>query len=96
MAEKAAKALHYLGGARVVLGHSVGRLLETLADDVGAAALAEYGAELDQYYVPTRYPNGLPEPSVPFRTYTGAQAGRALEGARRIVAFARGHIRRQS
>jgi HEPN domain-containing protein len=59
--EKALKAFLYAQGLEVVLGHSVGRL---------CAAAARYRPEfaekaarwslLDSYYVPTRYPNGLP------------------------------------
>ena len=59
-AEKALKALRYLGGARVVLGHSVVELLDSLiAEHADLAGLREGAQQLDQYYVPTRYPNGL-------------------------------------
>jgi len=88
--EKAVKAVHYLRGARVVLGHSVDGLLERLADPT-ADALRPGATELDQFYVPTRYPNGLPG-NVPYRAYTAEQASRALEAARRIVDFARGQM----
>lgn len=88
-AEKAAKAVHYAGGARVVMGHSVDGLLESLeAQAPEVAELRDGAKELDQHYVPTRYPNGLPG-NVPFRAYTGEQARRALGHARSIVAFAR-------
>jgi len=89
VAEKAAKAVHYARGARVVMGHSVDGLLEALeAGAPGVAELRDGAKELDQHYVPTRYPNGLPG-NVPFRAYTGEQARRALGYARAIVAFAR-------
>ena len=60
-AEIALKALHYLGGARHVLGHSVVELLAGLVEkhpELGS--MTEVASRLDQYYVPTRYPNALP------------------------------------
>jgi HEPN domain-containing protein len=60
-AEKALKALHYLSGARFVLGHSVVELLEGLAArHPQLSALHEAAQQLDQFYVPARYPKGLP------------------------------------
>ena len=89
VAEKAAKAVHYGRGARVVMGHSVDGLLEAL-DALGpeVEALRSGAKELDQHYVPTRYPNGLPG-NVPFRAYTEEQARRSLGHARAVVSFAR-------
>lgn len=93
VAEKAAKALHYLGGARTVLGHSVDGLLEALQRSEPAVGALRGGAkELDQHYVPTRYPNGLPG-NVPFEAYTAEQARRALEHARAIVGLAQRRVR---
>jgi HEPN domain-containing protein len=84
-AEKALKALHYLGGARLVLGHSVVELLEALVEShPSLAALREAARQLDQFYVPTRYPNGLPG-GVPAQVFTRAQAERAVADARRFV-----------
>jgi HEPN domain-containing protein len=89
VSEKAAKAVHYARGARVVIGHSVDALLEALESVLpSVSALREGAKELDQHYVPTRYPNGLPG-NVPSHAYTETQARRALEHARAIVAFAR-------
>jgi hypothetical protein len=70
--EKALKALHYLGRAHVVLGHSIVELLDALvARHAGLADLREGAQQLDQYYVPTRYPNGLPG-GVPSEVFTAA------------------------
>lgn len=92
VAEKAVKSIHYLAGARAVLGHSVDGLLERLEPgDPDVDALRPAAQELDQYYVPTRYPNGLPG-NVPYRAYTAQQSARAVESARRIVAFARARL----
>jgi HEPN domain-containing protein len=94
VAEKAVKAVHYLRGARVVIGHSVDGLLEGL-ETAGLAVkeLRPLAAQLDLHYIPTRYPSGLPG-NVPFEVYTAAQASEAVAAARRIVAFAREQIER--
>lgn len=92
VAEKAAKAVHYARGARIVMGHSVDGLLESLAPDLPEVeALRDGARELDQHYLPTRYPNGLPG-NVPFRAFTRQQAQRALGHARAILAFARAQV----
>ena len=49
------------------------------------ARFRESLAILDQYYVPTRYPNGLPG-GIPSDVYTGIQATAAVDIARRVVA----------
>jgi HEPN domain-containing protein len=89
VAEKAVKAVHYLRGARVVIGHSVDGLLGALeAAGLPVKDLRPLAAQLDLHYIPTRYPNGLPG-NLPFEVYTPQQASEALANARRIVAFAR-------
>jgi HEPN domain-containing protein len=96
VAEKALKALHYARGARIVIGHSVDGLLEALEPE--AAELGELrrmAKELDQHYVPARYPNALPG-TAPFQVYTEEQASRAIETARRIVAFVARRVRAPS
>jgi len=86
-AEKALKALHYLGGARIVLGHSLVELLDAVvANHAGLADLREGAQQLDQYYIATRYPNGLPG-GVPANVFTRRQADEAVSLARRFVAF---------
>ena len=88
-AEKALKALHYLGGARVVLGHSLVELLDPLVTEhAGLTDLREVAQQLDQYYIPTRYPNGLPG-GVPADVFTRRQAEEAVSLARRFLALAR-------
>ena len=83
--EKALKALHYLGGARLVTGHSLVELLGGLAARYpDLVALKESAQVLDQHYVPTRYPNGLPAGS-PSEVFTKGQAADALGRARRLV-----------
>jgi len=84
-AEKACKAVHYLGGARFVFGHSVVELLAPLCTGHPAlAGLVDAARQLDQYYVPTRYPNALPG-GVPADVFTRSQAEEAVALARRFV-----------
>jgi len=85
-AEKALKAVLYSQGHRVVLGHSVADLLQRcVAYEPSWTALQQQAGSLDQFYVPTRYPNGLPAPAVPSESYTAAQARSALADAERIM-----------
>lgn len=69
-AEMALKALHYLRGARLVIGHSVVELLGGLIDvHPSLGDLRAGAARLDQLYIPTRDPNGLPG-GVPAEVFT--------------------------
>lgn len=91
-AEKALKALHYLAGARVVLGHSLVELLgDLLPRHPALAELRDAARQLDQYYVPTRYPNGLPG-GVPAEVFSRTQAEEAVRYARDFLARARATI----
>jgi len=87
--EKALKALAYALGDRQVLGHSLFVLVEKLRDSYpGLASLSEDAGILDQYYIGTRYPNGIPD-GVPYEVYRERQAREALQMAGRIVREAR-------
>lgn len=87
--EKALKGFLYGQGEEIVLGHSIERLCREAArwdpqfdKQVGTWAI------LDGYYVPTRYPNSIPD-SIPARIYTRDAAGEAVRLADGIVAFVR-------
>jgi HEPN domain-containing protein len=92
-AVKAVKALWYLFDADP-WGHSVQRLVEDFpakGEFPGVMEWIEQAALLDKLYIPTRYPNGLPD-LTPGQTYfagdaqTAIKAARALlEGCRKIV-----------
>ena len=61
--EKALKALWYFLGEDP-WGHSIQKLIAELPDPDAHKRLQpvlEAGALLDRYYIPTRYPNGLPD-----------------------------------
>lgn len=87
VAEKALKAFLYAQGEEIVVGHSVQRL---------CVAAARYRAEfadkarrwslLDGYYIPTRYPNGLPD-GIPADVYTQDAAIGAVALADEAVAW---------
>jgi len=84
-AEKALKGFLFYRGAAEVWGHSAAELSEKCAgmepafrELVGPAAL------LDKYYIPTRYPNGLPG-GIPKDAFDEVEAERALGIARRVA-----------
>lgn len=89
-AEKAVKAIHYASGARMVLGHSIRQLIERL-NIPSLGMLLSAARQLDLYYVPTRYPNGLDD-GTPDEAFSADQSSRALDLARDIVAAATGII----
>ncbi len=85
-AEKAVKSIHYgLLGKRIVHGHSLVELAEGLNMEPG---LRGELAVLDQYYIPTRYPNGLPG-GTPYEVYTQSQAESAVQVCSTVIDLAR-------
>jgi HEPN domain-containing protein len=85
VAEKALKGLLYAAGAEVVLGRSVERLAaEAVEGDPKLRERARRWAVLDGYYVPTRYPNSIPD-SIPARIYRSEAALEAVTLAREVV-----------
>jgi HEPN domain-containing protein len=86
-AEKALKAFLYTQGERPVIGHATHRLVQTCAGyDAPFGDLLDACRQLDQYYIPTRYPNGIPE-GIPHDVYTPAQAAQAVQLAQSVVDF---------
>jgi HEPN domain-containing protein len=76
----------------VVLGHSLVDLLDQLSSrHPGLVELREAAQQLDQYYIPTRYPNGLPG-GIPAAVFTKRQAGEAVAYAREFLATVRAAI----
>ncbi len=72
----------------MVLGHSLAELLlDLLTDHPDLSDLRDAARQLDQYYIPTRYPNGLPG-GVPAQAFTPRQAAEAVAYARQLVARA--------
>lgn len=84
-AEKAVKAFLYGVGERMVLGHSVAELAKKATDyDDSFADMKAQAAALDRFYIPTRYPNGLPG-GIPADSYSEGDARQALEMARAVL-----------
>lgn len=86
-AEKALKAFLYAQGQTLVLGHSVARLCQDATElDSSFAELKTSAAPLDKYYIPTRYPNGLPD-GIPAEAFDAVDADRALELTMGVITF---------
>jgi len=95
-AEKAVKALWYAIDADP-WGHSVQKLVVDFPQKQSLPDLnkwIEQAALLDKFYIPTRYPNGLPD-LTPGQVYTRQDAQQGLETARAIVAACREWLAQQ-
>jgi HEPN domain-containing protein len=88
-AELAVKALHLWHGQEA-WSHVVARLLEDLPKPA-PADLVERSRVLDNYYIPTRYPNGHPE-GAPFMHYGKYQSEEAIQNAGQVIAFVRARM----
>ncbi len=85
-AEKALKAFLYSHGAEQVFGHSVADLItECTKLDAEFSPLKARAAPLDQFYVPTRYPNSLPG-GIPSEAFGRPDARRALDMTSEVLA----------
>lgn len=89
-AEKALKAVLYARGEELVLGHSVRQLCQHLAaDESRFAVYVDEWAVLDSYYIPTRYPDGLPG-DIPARVYNRRAADSAKGLAEAVLSAVEG------
>lgn len=85
IAEKAIKAYIYSKGQEFVIGHSIEELCRQAATrDKSFELLRREVAILDTFYIPTRYPNGLPD-SIPARVFTKKSAVEALKLTEKVV-----------
>ncbi|MBW2139219.1 MAG: HEPN domain-containing protein [Deltaproteobacteria bacterium] len=84
-AEKALKAFLYNADMELVWGHSVAELCHDASlIETSFEALKKEIAILDQYYIPTRYPNGLPG-GVPYEAYDIEDAQKAIRLATKVI-----------
>ena len=84
-AEKALKAFLYAQGERPVLGNATHLLVQRCGKyDAAFEGLLEACRRLDQYYIPTRYPNGIPD-GIPHDVYTAVQAAEAVTSAQGVI-----------
>jgi HEPN domain-containing protein len=78
-AEKLLKAFLYFKGENPVLGHSTLKLAERCeAFDPAFKKALNAGMDLDVFYVPTRYPNGIPD-GAPYEFFQKRHADVARE-----------------
>jgi len=85
VAEKALKAFLYAQGREIVIGHSVQRLCGAAGEfNEGFVQWSRRWSILDGYYIPTRYPNGLPD-GIPADVYTREAAEGAVALAREVL-----------
>jgi HEPN domain-containing protein len=85
--EKALKAFLFAQGEEIVLGHSVERLSAAASNHLeDFRGKARRWSLLDGYYVPTRYPNGLPD-GIPSDVFTEEAATGAVSMAKEAVEF---------
>lgn len=84
-AEKALKAFLYTKEEEPIFSHSVAELME-IASSLDADFIPLKNAKrLDDYYIPTRYPNGLPG-EIPALYYDDPQeVQRALEMSSKVI-----------
>lgn len=86
-AEKALKGYLYGKGRSLILAHSVARLCQAATEsDAAFDSLRARAAPLDKYYIPTRYPNGLPG-GIPSEAFDQIDAMRALELGEEVIQF---------
>lgn len=84
-AEKLLKAFLYWKGERAVIGHSTFKLAKKCEEyEKEFSELFRSCQQLDLFYIPTRYPNGIPEGS-PFEFFSDDNACVAQESAGKVV-----------
>jgi HEPN domain-containing protein len=89
-AEKAVKALiQSLAGE--AWGHSVTALIDALPDDIRPSKLRDKALELDQAYIPSRYPNAHPV-KYPGSLYTKKMAERLIGYSKEIIQYCQSAI----
>ncbi len=85
IAEKALKAFLYAQGETNVFGHAVSVLADRAAQyEKKIEEKVSDWSILDGYYIPTRYPNGLPD-SIPARVYNQKIAQEAVSLASDVI-----------
>ncbi|MCL5264305.1 MAG: HEPN domain-containing protein [Chloroflexi bacterium] len=83
-AEKALKAYLFLRGRRAIISHSVASLLRECEQIDSSFSLVRLAKELDKYYIPTRYPNGLPD-QIPHEYYGKEDARKCISHAQAVL-----------
>jgi HEPN domain-containing protein len=95
-AEKFVKACLYSAGRREVIGHAVLEFSRELSRlEQAFLRIAGPAARLDRYYIPARYPNGLPG-GTPAGSYTADDARSAREDMDAVFIVAEEFLRTRS
>ena len=90
--EKALKSVIYFNKEDLVLGHSVKKLADWAGTfDKRFTKLGLNVSILDSYYIPTRYPNGLPE-GIPAEVFNKKSAEDALDLAETTIEIVKSYI----
>jgi len=92
-AEKALKAFWHYNQVEP-WGHSLVRLMQDYPkepDHSQLMLLIDHAKHLDKLYIPTRYPDGLPD-LTPSEVFTGADAGAAIDHSRTIIEWVSNHL----
>ena len=84
-AEKALKALLLRQGKRQFLSHSIHDLLQEVQRFAPEFEAASEARRLDEYYIPTRYPNGLPGTVLPHHFYSEKEALECIDLAASVL-----------
>lgn len=93
-AEKALKAFMYSKKEEALFTHSIAVLLKIAASIDSEFGSLKAAKRLDDYYISTRYPNGLPG-AIPSEYYDDPEeAEQALEWSGKIIALVRKKVRR--
>ncbi len=91
-AEKALKAFVYLHEEEPIMTHSVSSLLKIAESIDSEFANVKESKRLDDYYIPTRYPNGVPD-EAPAEYYDDVEeAKQAIQMAEGVVKLVRQKI----
>jgi HEPN domain-containing protein len=84
-AEKALKAVLLRQGKRRFLSHSIHDLLDEIQTFAPESKAVSEARRLDEYYIPTRYPNGMPGTVLPHHFYDEKEALECIDLAESVL-----------
>jgi HEPN domain-containing protein len=94
--EKALNACLYALGRRSEIGHSLFELSNELSQkDSRFSPLMDAAKQLDRFYIPTRYPNGIPGGS-PFQVFDRQDLKAAVEALEQVMVVCRRFLAEKS
>ncbi len=92
-AEKALKAFLHAQGLRAIITHSTAELLIEAQKYESFDIPLKHAKILDSYYIPTRYPNGLPGEDIPAHYYSKEDADTCINYAESILRSVKKYIK---